>query len=148
MKERWMALWVKKGSKTKRKLQSESTTSLGGTVSYTAQPAGIVRFCSGISRVFHPAKVTGTVEPSLTLHLRGAFPFKWSWQHFGKEAEVFFWILQKKSKFCQQFCPGKLYLTNTALARAGAASGLAEGASLLIGLKFWTPEIIWTSVSL
>ena len=39
-----------------------------------------------------------------------------------------FWILQKKSKFCQSSsAPGKLYLTNTALAKAGAASGLAEG---------------------
>ena len=45
-----------------------------------------------------------------------------------KKLRFAFWILQKKSKFCQSSsAPGKLYLTNTALAKAGAASGLAQG---------------------
>lgn len=109
MKERWTALWVKrKEVKQNENSKANQPPLFGGTVSYTAQPAGIVRFCSGISRVFHPAKVTGTVEPSLTLHLRGAFLFKWSWQHFGKEVEVFFLDLAEEEQVLpKQLCPGQ-----------------------------------------
>lgn len=83
--------------------------------------------CRGIWRVFHPAKVTGMIEPSLAPHLKGAFLFKWNWQYFGRGLEVLFLDLVGK----EEVSPKQLWVSCLPSRTPGGqtASGLTLGKS-------------------